>query len=149
MSELRKLSALTQMSVLFDHGSTTAFEVSFKGLAAVTQLRNLTVALDSQDLTVEGMLPLASLTALTALQIKSKDYSYGRPRPPWEPRYLSEQVSTWMGACGVHADSMEHAHAGCSAHNLSQLVEGLRQLDPTQPVSLSIVQGCCAASCAP
>jgi hypothetical protein len=67
ISELHKLTALTSMEVRFSSGIASAFQQSLKGLAAVTQLQELSAYLDNPDLQVSSLLPLTSLTALTNL----------------------------------------------------------------------------------
>jgi hypothetical protein len=64
VSELQKLKDLTDLEIFYCRDSITAFEQSFKGLAAVTQLQGLHVDLDNSDLSVASLLPLTSLTAL-------------------------------------------------------------------------------------
>jgi hypothetical protein len=68
ISELHKLTALTSLEVRFSSGIAPAFQQSLKGLAAVTQLQELSAYLDNPDLQVSSLLPLTSLTALTGLR---------------------------------------------------------------------------------
>jgi hypothetical protein len=68
VSELHKLTALTSLHVRYFLGIAPAFQQSLKGLAAVTQLQELSAYLHNSDLTVSSLLPLTSLTALTDLR---------------------------------------------------------------------------------
>lgn len=87
VSVLHQLTALTHLNVTLSITSIPALQQSLKGLAAVTQLQNLSVALDSRDLTVASLLPLTSLTALTSFSCENDPGS-------WELHYTSTQVST-------------------------------------------------------
>lgn len=89
VSELRKLTALTNMYVVWSVDSVSAFEESLKGLAALTQLEVLHVGLDSQELSVTSLLPLTSLTALKSLFRRDGISSSS----PWELNLASTQVN--------------------------------------------------------
>jgi hypothetical protein len=68
VSRLQELSALTAMTVTYPAADLAGLWQSVEGLAALTQLRRLTVELHSQEhMQVSSLLPLTSLTALTAL----------------------------------------------------------------------------------
>mgnify|MGYP001807539187 CR=1 FL=1 len=78
VSELQKLMALTFLEVLFAPRGDQSYEVSMQSLAAVTQLKDLTVSFESQQLTMAALLPLTSLTALTMFYCRCwKDYAGG------------------------------------------------------------------------
>jgi hypothetical protein len=68
VSELQKLTALTSVHLLFYEGDADEFGESFQGLASVTQLREVVLALDEEDFSRGWLLPLTRLTALTRLQ---------------------------------------------------------------------------------
>ena len=68
VSELRKLTALTRLSLYYCQDDPDNFEGSMRGLAAVTRLRDLDVLHDTADVKVASLLPLTSLTALTKLR---------------------------------------------------------------------------------
>ena len=69
VSELHKLMDLTYLDVFSYTDDLADFLQSLKGLAAITQLRWLNVALDTSDIlsdvSAASLLPLTSLTALT------------------------------------------------------------------------------------
>ena len=68
VSKLQELTALTSMLVIYPATNLIGLSQSVKGLAALTQLRDLTVELHSQEhLQVSSLLPLTSLTALTSM----------------------------------------------------------------------------------
>jgi hypothetical protein len=68
VSELHKLTGLTCLHVNYRAYDLEAFQESVKGIAAVTQLRDLKVEVTGmQDGPVAGLLPFTSLTALTSL----------------------------------------------------------------------------------
>lgn len=71
VSELHKLTALTFLGVVYGRDNASAFQRSLKGLAAVTQLQELSVFLDSTELTAASLLLLTSLTALTKLEVRA------------------------------------------------------------------------------
>jgi hypothetical protein len=71
VSELHKLTALTFLGVVYGRDSASAFQQSLKGLAAVTQLQELSVFLDSTELTAASLLLLTSITALTKLEVRA------------------------------------------------------------------------------
>jgi hypothetical protein len=78
VSELHKLTALTCLNVKYSSGnsyssSVAAFQESLKGLAAVIQLQDLRLRLHGEELTMFSLLPLTSLTALTALRRDCND----------------------------------------------------------------------------
>jgi hypothetical protein len=68
VSELRKLTGLTSLAVSFVPSNLPAAEESLKGLAAVTQLRELDITME-QYLTTAATLPLTQLTSLTQLGV--------------------------------------------------------------------------------
>jgi hypothetical protein len=79
VSELRKLTSLTELVIAYDTGSFFAsFDLSVRGLAAVTQLVNLSIYLDNSDTPVADLLPLTALTALTVLIVTK----------PSDPRFV-------------------------------------------------------------
>jgi hypothetical protein len=55
--------------VFHDNEDTVSFEEAMRGLAALTQLRHVEVERVSQSIKVAALLPLTSLTALTAIRI--------------------------------------------------------------------------------
>jgi hypothetical protein len=67
VSELHKLTALTRLDVVFVPGDLPAYEESLRGLAAITQLQDLSFEMTRNNLTVGSLLPLTDLTALTSL----------------------------------------------------------------------------------
>ena len=68
VSELHKLTGFTWLNVNYRAYDLEAFQESVKGIAAVTQLRELKVVVTGmQDGPVAGLLPFTSLTALTWL----------------------------------------------------------------------------------
>mgnify|MGYP001807862828 CR=1 FL=1 len=69
VSELHKLTTLTRLGVFHDNEDTVSFEEAMRGLAALTQLRHVEVERVSQSIKVAALLPLTSLTALTAIRI--------------------------------------------------------------------------------
>jgi hypothetical protein len=69
VSELFKLTALTNLSVSYGLTSSERFGESVRGLAAVTQLRRLKLVHVSQKINVASLLPLTRLTALTDLWV--------------------------------------------------------------------------------
>jgi hypothetical protein len=114
VSELHKLTALTSLSVQYGAGSISAFEDSLGALAAVTQIQDLDVALDSRDLTVGALLPLTSLTALTNLWSSSCDGQ-------WELQLTSTQVILSLATNGMGrytVKKMLHRHP-CSYPHMS------------------------------
>jgi hypothetical protein len=64
VSELHKLTALTKLRAMYGSGDLPACQESLRGLAALTQLRELSFEF-SAKVTVASLLPLTSLTALT------------------------------------------------------------------------------------
>ena len=66
---MRKLTALTNLSVYYDLTSPESFGESVRGLAAVTQLRRLKLVHVSQKIHAASLLPLTRLTALTDLWV--------------------------------------------------------------------------------
>jgi hypothetical protein len=69
VSELHKLTSLTNLSVMYGAGDLASCQGSMKGLAAVTQLRSFSLDLrGTSSMTVATLLPLTSLTSLTSLQ---------------------------------------------------------------------------------
>jgi hypothetical protein len=67
VSELHKLTAFTNLHVTYGPRSVPSIERSVMGLAALTQLRCLTVSVLSEDLSVGSLLPLTTLTNLVDL----------------------------------------------------------------------------------
>ena len=68
VSELHKLTCLTSLAVSFVPSDLPAAEESLKGLAAVTQLRELDITME-QYLTIAATFPLTQLTSLTQLGV--------------------------------------------------------------------------------
>lgn len=68
VSELRKLTALTNIDLQYAPASVANFEATLQGLAAVTQLKDVVISL-ANPLTVGALLPLTRLTALTTLRV--------------------------------------------------------------------------------
>jgi hypothetical protein len=67
VSELHKLTALTKLRAMYGSGDLPACQQSLRGLAALTQLRELSFEF-SAEVTVASLLPLTSLTALTEFE---------------------------------------------------------------------------------
>ena len=67
VSELHKLTALTRVHVTYELSGLGSFVESMRGLAAVTQLRQLELVHVSDTFNVDALLPLTSLTALDNL----------------------------------------------------------------------------------
>jgi hypothetical protein len=67
VSELQKLTAVTSLCVQYGDGDAAEYRESLRGLAAVTQLRDLWLGTSSPMVTVASLLPLTSLTTLTRL----------------------------------------------------------------------------------
>jgi hypothetical protein len=68
VSELHKLTCLTELTIIYGFADFTAYQESMRGLTAVTQLQSLSLDVSGTSLTVAAMLPLTSLTALTFLR---------------------------------------------------------------------------------
>jgi hypothetical protein len=66
---LQRLTRVTSVTLGYGGSYPEDVEESVQGLAAVTQLQELTVYLHTADLTVGALLPLTSLTALTELNV--------------------------------------------------------------------------------
>jgi hypothetical protein len=69
VSELHKLTGVTWLGVNLDAGGLPAVNESLKGLASLTHLRILDVALDGHVLQVSSLLPLTVLTNLEDLSL--------------------------------------------------------------------------------
>jgi hypothetical protein len=120
VSELHQLTAVTTLHATYGPGSVAAIEQSVKGLAALTNLRALTVSVTSEDLTVGSLLPLTSLTKLVSLDFVcmtvdgedsgSDDDSDGS-NTAWEV-YLTEVSSR---ASGTACQRGVTEHVGTSA----------------------------------
>lgn len=68
--ELRKLSALTYLDVHFSSDNPGSFDESVRGLAALTQLQDLSL-LEGEECGFASLLPLTSLKALTQIVIET------------------------------------------------------------------------------
>jgi hypothetical protein len=86
VSELHKLTALTRLSVTYGAGEEGSFKESFQGLTSPTQVKDMFVGIESQELTMGALLPLTSLTALTAF------YCCCWPHFPANPTSFNFQV---------------------------------------------------------
>jgi hypothetical protein len=73
VTELCKLTALTSLVLNYAVGHYASAQESLWGLAALTQLSELDVAMESQSLVVTELLPLTSLTNLSLLQFSCPD----------------------------------------------------------------------------
>ena len=100
VSELHKLTALTRLCVSYGAGEANTYEESLQGLAALTQIKDMCMNLESRDLTMPALLPLTSLTALTALLCCCWPvYSHGRTSFDFQVRILAvagfDSVLSW------------------------------------------------------
>lgn len=72
VSELQQLTALTSMAAVYGRDESSVYDESLKGLAVVTQLRFLNIALDTVVWPPPSMLFLTRLTALTTFKCSSQ-----------------------------------------------------------------------------
>lgn len=88
VSELQKLTALTNMGVSYDINGQEAVG----GLAALTQLKELTLVQVSQESKLSSLLPMTSLTALTFFEV-DLDHCIDGSKHPWPQFVLCDTFS--------------------------------------------------------
>jgi hypothetical protein len=100
VSELRKLTGVTSLMLGYGGSDLDEVDSTLQGLAAVTQLQELTVYLHTEELAMRSVLPLTSLTALTDLQIWcNRPYGAGSDLDGNESDMGSESDDLVLGVC--------------------------------------------------
>jgi hypothetical protein len=146
VSELHKLTGLTNLSVMYGAGDLASCQESMKGLAAITQLQSLSVDLrGTSSMTVATLLPLPSLTCLTSLhccreagldiaegesslcytkQVRIPPQSFGPLDCPPDWHKLTQHPVHWL-VLRLNAHSVSIASNGLQDRGLERFVEML------------------------
>jgi hypothetical protein len=74
LSQLHKLSAMTEVDLHYGAADAPAFEATMQGLAAVAQLQDLDVNMHCSVVSVAVLLPLTRLTALSRISFTCNVY---------------------------------------------------------------------------